>query len=169
MSTRKIEQLDEQTILGDNDLMFMSKSNGNGFDSKKVTLASIANYVRSGMEVVPSRSGMFGYTIYDTDYTGYIIPGSGEDGSQYNGYMGDSSWVSPPNNVASNIDHICERDCTLIVKVKKPEIHANSYNPFNPSMTINGKSIALKTFPGTIEWENTNDGNQFYMIDIKQG
>lgn len=66
MSTRKIEHLDEQTILGDNDLVFTSVSNGAGYDSKKVTLASIANYVKSALGGSGGNSGpcSCGYEIY---------------------------------------------------------------------------------------------------------
>ena len=62
---RKIEQLDEATNLQDNDLVFASVLNSRGaYDSKKVTLANIANYVRNGME--PGGSGFGGYEMYDT-------------------------------------------------------------------------------------------------------
>lgn len=64
MSTKKIEDLDEQTILGDGDLMFMSESNGNGFDSKKVTLANIANYVRRTISSTSGNDSGTGYEIY---------------------------------------------------------------------------------------------------------
>ena len=73
MSTKKIEHLDEQTILGDNDLMFMSKSNGAGYDSKKVTLASIANYVRSTFGSTGGNNSGTGYEMIDTsDSNNYL-------------------------------------------------------------------------------------------------
>lgn len=64
-TTKKIEDLAEQTILGDNDLMFMSKSNGAGYDSKKVTLASIANYVRSTLGSTGGNNSGTGYEMLD--------------------------------------------------------------------------------------------------------
>jgi hypothetical protein len=71
MSTKRIEQLDEQTILGDNDLVFTSVSNGAGYDSKKVTLASIANYVKSTLGGSGGNShDSCGYEIYDTTEEG---------------------------------------------------------------------------------------------------
>ena len=55
---KRIEELTEATNLQDNDLMFASVLNSRGsYDSKNVTLATIANYVRNGMEIVPSGSG----------------------------------------------------------------------------------------------------------------
>ena len=72
MATKKIEDLEQTTNLSDPDLMFISKSNGNGYDSKKVTLASIAEYVRNSIDSGGSGSSSdenpscsCGYKIYD--------------------------------------------------------------------------------------------------------
>lgn len=46
-SPKRIEDLTEATNLHDNDLLFASVQQGSGFDSKKVTLASIAEYVQN--------------------------------------------------------------------------------------------------------------------------
>ena len=70
---KKIEHLDPATNLQDNDLLFASvRDSENRYVSKKVTLGDIADYVRSGMVVVPggSESGFGGYEMIDTSEEG---------------------------------------------------------------------------------------------------
>lgn len=67
---KKIEHLDPATNLQDNDLMFASvRDGGTTYVSKKVMLKDIADYVRSGMTVVPG-SGFGGYEMIDTSEEG---------------------------------------------------------------------------------------------------
>lgn len=57
MATKKIEDLEQTTNLSDQDLLFISKSNGSGYDSKSVTLESIAEYVKNSIGETISDSG----------------------------------------------------------------------------------------------------------------
>lgn len=67
---KKIEYLDPATNLQDDDLLFASvRDGGTEYVSKKVTLGDIANYVKSGIEVVPG-SGFGGYEMIDTSEDG---------------------------------------------------------------------------------------------------
>ena len=82
---KKIEDLAEAETLHDNDLMFASvQSSENKYVSKKVKLWDIANYVRSGMNVVPGESG---YEMIDTSEEGNGIYGA----STIQSYVSNSS------------------------------------------------------------------------------
>jgi len=84
---KKIEQLDEATVLQDNDLLFASVRNDARamYVSKKVTLKDIADYVKTGMEPVVSSFG--GYEMLDTSEDGDGI----YDASTIQSYVSDSS------------------------------------------------------------------------------